>query len=251
MKKIIVAILMLLLTSALLLTACAPKDNAPAAGTDAPEGTSALNTAEATGEPEITSAPTAGPTEEPTEKPTDAPTEPPTPSPLPTAADIEKGKNVALDADVEVSSSTGDVHVQWGWSREYINDGIYWSAEDNSYGWTTAVGVNTEDPDQDEWVLFTLAKYTNVDKVIVYPTVAASCFPVEFIIEVSTDGKEFTTVARNENTKAAESDASPVELTFDAVTAKYVRFTATKLNPVLSGNDGYLCQLGEIEIFAA
>ncbi len=243
MKKLIVwAVLAAMIFS---LAACATPVNETTptqkpAATDVPE------------EKNETEAPT--PTEAPTDTP--APTDPPTPSPVPTAdPSIEKGTNVALDAEIEdVSSTTGDTHVQWGWSYEYVNDGIIYDATlvPPSLGWTTNVGVNPDDPDQEEWIIFELEKYTLIDKVRVCPTIGGSCFPVDFHIEVSLNGKDYTTVASAEGCKNAKTgNVKPVELTFDAVTAKYVKFVATKLYDVPSGNDGILMQIGEIEIYAA
>jgi predicted small secreted protein len=192
-------------------------------------------------------------TEKPTEEITQGPTDEPTPSPVPTAAGAEKGINVALDAEVDVSSTTGTSHVQWGWSYEYINDGIITDSDALSYGWTTAVGVNMDNPDQEEWVEFKLDKYFLIDTVIVYPTLGGSYFPVDYEIQVSMDGREYTTVARVEgDNHAAKADTTPVKLEFEAVTARYVRFLATKLYDMLSPlGDGILCQLAEIEILTA
>ncbi|MBO4326617.1 MAG: discoidin domain-containing protein [Clostridia bacterium] len=196
-----------------------------------------------------TDAPVA--TEAPTQEPT--PTEEPTPEPEPTAANIEKGTNVALDAEVDVSSTTGETHVQWGWSYEYINDGkIIDTGTPPSLGWTTAVGIN-DDPDNEEWAEFRLAKITNIDTVKVYPTVGGSFFPTSFEIQVSMNGRDYTTVAKVENnTRAADLSEEPFVFEFDTVMAKYVRFLATKLFDVPSSlGDGILCQVAEIEIFAA
>ena len=45
--------------------------------------------------------------------------------------------------------------------------------------------------------------------------------------------------------------AIPIVFEFDAVTCRYVQFLATKLYSVPSSADGYLCQVAEIEVFAA
>ena len=203
---------------------------------------------DATQVPEATETVIA-PTDAPTQAPTEVPTEAPTPTPAPT---IKKGTNVALNADVEVSSTTGLSHIQWGWSYEYINDGLIIDNDEPSLGWTTNVGVNFE-ADHEEWVLFTLAKVTNIDSVKIFPTLGGSYCPVSFEIQVSMDGENFTTVAKVEdNTRAATGDETPFLLEFEAVNAKYVRFLATKLYDMLSSlGDGILCQLAEIEIYAA
>ena len=228
-----VSALILTLVMALSLTAC--KTNSEPEATAKPE--------DVTGVPIVTVEPaTATPvvTEEPV--PTEAPTE------APTKAPAASGTNVALDADVEVSSTTGETHVQWGWSYEYINDGVIIDTGLPSVGWTTAVKENFDDQEQEEWVLFTLAQDTSINKIIVYPV---GRFPESFKLMVSSDGKEFTTVAEvNDNTRFADNDTEPYEFEFEAVNCRYVQFLATRLcDP--SPADGYLCQVAEIEIFAA
>jgi hypothetical protein len=203
-----------------------------------------------------TDTPAEIPTELPTELPTEAPTEAPTEEPTekPTKEPPASGTNVALNADVEVSSTTGSVHVQWGWAPEYINDGRFYDPDpdDPSVGWTTAVGVNTTDPDQEEWVIFTLAQNTAVNKIIIYPVVGGNHFPESFKVMVSADGNEYTTVGEvNDNTRAADKDDTPFTFEFDAVNCRYVQFLATKLYSVPSTADGFLCQVAEIEIYAA
>ena len=235
-RKAIILTLIFALLTALVLTACKAPDEKPVA-TDIPA--------------------TEVPTEVPTEKPTPAPTEVPTEKP--TKAPPASGTNVALRADVEVSSTTGQTHVQWGWDYEYINDGRYYDADpdDPSVGWTTAVGVNTDDPEQEEWIQFTLEQDTSINKIIVYPVgypnaTGGNFCPECFKIEVSADGKEYTVIAEVvDNTRAADKDTTPFTFEFDAITCRYVRFVATRLYRVPSPADGYLCQLAEIEIFAA
>ncbi|MBQ7444786.1 MAG: discoidin domain-containing protein [Clostridia bacterium] len=249
MKKYLYIVFAAVLAMVLLLAACTPGQTADP--TKAPEADVTTDAPAEEATPEVTEAP-----EEPTEEPTEAaPTEEPTATPEPEAdKSIEKGTNVALTAEIEdVSSTTGATHVQWGWSYEFINDGIiYQVGEEPSLGWTTNVGVNPDDPDQEEWIIFCLDKYTSIDKVRVCPTISGVCFPVDFHIEVSLDGENYATVASVEGCNNAKtSDETPVELTFDAVTAKYVKFVATKLHDVPSGNDGILMQIGEIEIIAA
>jgi len=236
-RKVIVLVLAITLVLSVMLTACKPAEESAV-------------TAEPESSTEVPAATDVAATEEPTEEPTQAPTEEPTEAP--TKEPVASGTNVALDADVDVSSTTGDLHIQWGWSYEYINDGLYFDIEENSAGWTTAVGENMTDPDQEEWATFSLAQETTINKVIVYPVQNGRHFPESFKILVSSDGKNYTAVAEvNDNTRAADGDETPFVLEFDAVTCLYVQFLATKQYRVPSAADGYLCQVSEIEIFAA
>lgn len=250
-KKLkVIAIAALIVAAVMLFASCKPANNTqPADNTQTADNTQPAGT-DATAE-----NPTQAPTQEPviTDVPaTEAPTEEPTPSSEPTAAPIAKGTNVAYNADVEVSSTTGIGHIQWGWSYEYINDGLIVDPDFPSYGWTSAVGVNFEE-DHEEWVEFTLSKVTKIDTVKVYPTLGGSYCPVTFEIQISMDGKEYTTVAKVEdNDRAATGSEEPFVLEFEAAEARYVRFLATKLYGVPSSlGDGILCQLAEIEILAA
>ena len=250
MKKTILCILLVLTAAALLLSACTKGVDPVSPTKDPASSTANASSGDATAAPTEEPAPTDEPS--PTDEPT--PTEEPTPSPAPTAdPSIEKGTNVALSAEIDdVSSTTGETHVQWGWSYEFINDGIRWDANPPaSLGWTTNVGVNLDDPLQEEWIVFELENYTLIDTVNVCPTISAACFPIDFHIEVSLDGKNYVTVASVEGCDRVRTGSDePVVMTFEPVTAKYVQFVATKLYEVPSGNDGILMQIGEIEIIA-
>ena len=188
----VIVIAAVIIAAIMLFASCKPAGNTQPADNTQPAGNDATadNSAQ---------APTLAPTQEPviTDVPaTEAPTEEPTPSPEPTAAPIAKGTNVAYNADVEVSSTTGIGHIQWGWSYEYINDGLIVDPDFPSYGWTSAVGVNFEE-DHEEWVEFTLAKVTKIDTVKVYPTLGGSYCPVTFEIQISMDGKDYYLIGNN------------------------------------------------------
>ncbi len=164
---------------------------------------------------------------------------------------IASGTNVALDAEVDVSTTTGESHASIGFGPEHLNDGYYYEPTVPSVGWTTNIGENYDDPYQEEWALLTLAQDTSINKIMVYPVVNGGRFPVAFQLQVSTDGKNFTTVAEvKDNSRFDDKDDSPFEFEFEAVNCRYVRFLATELcDP--SPSDGYLCQVAEIEIYAA
>ena len=191
--------------------------------------------------PEVTATKEPTPTPEPTEEPT------PTPTPAP-------GTNVALNRPYEVSSDTGETHTVWGWHADYINDGITEVIDSEHCGWTTQVGImKTEEEWEDQWVLIDIGGELKIDKVILYPIQnSASFFPVDYHVEVSTDKDKFETVVSvTDDLSAEEADDTPKELTFDAITARYVRVVFTKPYSVPSPADGYLVQLAEIEIYTA
>ncbi|MBP1588205.1 MAG: discoidin domain-containing protein [Clostridia bacterium] len=270
MKKHLIVLLVIVAALALLLSACTDTKTPAPAGTAAlSEATEAPNTddpaepADATESADPGEEPTesADPGEEPTEgtdpveEPTESadPVEEPTAEPAPTGnPDIASGTNVALTAEVDVSSTTGESHVQWGWSYEFVNDGLITDRDALSYGWTSEVLVKYDSPETDDWALFELKDYTTINSVKIWPIFSGTNFPVDYRIEVSTDDKTYTTVASVEgDTHAKTGSEEPVLLEFDPVTAKYVKFVVTKMHDVQSGNDGYIFQIAEIEIFAA
>lgn len=155
------------------------------------------------------------------------------------------GMNLALKKPVAVSSS---VEVTaWGWSAPFINDGQKGSSGKTN-GWSSATGVN-KSPDSTEWAIVNLGDNYMLDKVVLYPRSDdknnSSGFPVDYHIDVSTDGENWTTVATQTND--ANGNSNPRTVTFDPIKAMFVRVTGTKLR--VSGGDGYLMQIGELEAY--
>ncbi|MBP5780349.1 MAG: discoidin domain-containing protein [Clostridia bacterium] len=252
--KKITRLLLVITALTLVLSACSQQktqgdDNKPCEATAVPAATGSE-----TEKPVVTDAPvtdvpaTDAPTEEPA---TEVPTELTDPTEAPSPAPVESGTNVALGAEVDVSTTTGESHQSIGFSPEAINDGYYYDPGVPSAGWTTNVGENYDDPEQEEWAVIKLAQDTSINKIKVYPVVNGGRFPISFKLMVSLDGKEYTTVAEvTDNTRFEDKDDTPFEFEFDAVTCRYVQFLATHLcDP--SPADGYLCQVAEIEIYAA
>lgn len=195
-------------------------------------------------EPKATATP--NPTQAPTATPD--PTATPTPAPTP-----EPGTNVALNCPFEVSSHTGDTHTQWGWNQSFINDGNTKLLPYENVGWTTQVGaIMSMDAWVDQWALFDIGGNYLIDKVVIWPIEnTAPFFPIDYHVEVSTDNNNYVTVISVEgDLSTAQVDASPKELTFEPVEARYVRVVFTKPYDVPNA-DGYLIQLAEIEIFTA
>ncbi len=146
------------------------------------------------------------------------------------------GENIAKGKDTVVSSTTNDaMYMQWGWSQKYINDGKY----DN--GWTSNVGLNPS-PDATEFVCIDLGDLFAVDTVKLF---AFGAFPENYEVAVSADGLTWTVI---QSVKGAPNDGKTVEIKLDTpVNARVVRVMGTRLRG--GGNDGYLLQLGEIEVY--
>ena len=247
MKKIVISLILVTVSAILALSACTPaQENVSPTEAPAASETATAPTAEET--PENTAAPTETPA--PTEAP---PTEAPTPTEVPSAdPSIEKGTNVALGAEVDFSSSTGEAHVQWGFSYEFINDGIREDMSVPSLGWCSEVGVNFDDPYEEEWIELFLEKYTLIDTVKVFPARDGTYFPIDFYVEVSLDGRSYSIVASAEDQQQQRDHSSePTVLTFEPITARFVRLVITRRCDAPSPRDGYLVQIGELEVIAA
>ncbi len=229
MKKIFICILMLIVMT-IVFVGCDTENKEPAA-----TATPKVNKTQI-----ATNAPTATPA------PTEAPTEAPKPEP---------GTNVALNKNYEVSSETDDgAYLQWGWSSSFLNDGVVEAILNEHTGWTTNVAQFMAIEDwEDQWALIDLGQVVSIDKVVLYPRQDTFInFPIDYYIEVSTDNKTFTKVANiTGDTHSADRNREPAILPFDAVDAKYVKLVVTKPYDVINGNDGFLLQLAEFEIYAA
>lgn len=155
-----------------------------------------------------------------------------------TVVTYKDGENIALGKNTIVSSATNDaIYKQWGWSQDFINDGKY----DN--GWTSNVGLNPS-ANATEFVCIDLGDLFAVDTVKLFDF---GSFPEAYEVAVSEDG--FTWTVIHSDTKAADKDTGTVvEIKPETpVNARVVRVMGTKLRG--GGNDGYLLQLGEIEVY--
>ncbi len=148
----------------------------------------------------------------------------------------KEGDNIALNKDAFASSTTPAHYEQWGWSLAYINNG-------GSGGWTSNVGRN-DTANATEFVGIDFGDVFAVDKVVLRP---GGTFPVNYVVDVSVDGAEWTVISK---VRDAEVPTEDVVLTLDTpVPARFIRVTATKLGTGGNAADGYLFQLGEIEAY--
>lgn len=152
---------------------------------------------------------------------------------------ITAENNVALHKPVTVSSSVEN----WGWMKTHLTDG------DIETGWSSQIKIHMSDPYGEEWLIVDLQETYPVDLVLLYPRQdgTSAYFPKSFKVEVSEDRQNWTEVARY--TESASLGALPRACSFTAVSAQYIRVTALEMTDALGGNDGYLFQLGEIEVY--
>ncbi|WP_163541771.1 discoidin domain-containing protein [Occultella kanbiaonis] len=162
-----------------------------------------------------------------------------------------EGKDLAQARPVGVSSSTEAA--QWGWSSTFVNDGQFGPTATTN-GWTSQVGTNTS-PTDSEWVAVYLGGPYAVEEVVIHPRNAATDqanagrgFPTDYRIETSVDGVTWTVVAEVADDVAVS--AEPRTITLETpTTAAYLRVVGTELKLAQPAADGYLMQLGEVQVY--
>ena len=161
---------------------------------------------------------------------------------------LEKGNNW-LECSISLE------HVDWsaGYGAASLIDGIYEISGSNEMNRVYA-GVNEEvigsdTPELAEPCVITLKlpALASVKKVgFVAQFGQNENFLGDFTISVSVDGQEFTTVYTQQNYAPTEGDESLLaEFAFDAVEAKFIRLTVTKLSPDKTA-DSYWLNLAEM-----
>jgi hypothetical protein len=131
-----------------------------------------------------------------------------------------------------------------GWVRAAATDGSRQSTLGFSMGWSSAGGSN---PNRTEWLSVDLGGPSLVSQVDLVPRTdgvnTGLCFPTDFTIDTSVDGREWTPVVSR---TGFARPAGPQHFTFETTTARYVRVTGTKLTADPFGT--YYLQLAEVEV---
>ncbi|MDG0810382.1 discoidin domain-containing protein [Cohnella rhizosphaerae] len=156
---------------------------------------------------------------------------------------IRRLGNLAFGATVTASSSgeSGD----WGKSR--INDGLL-NTIGGSAGWTSSASLTSN---HTEYVQLDLGTTKSTSRIDLYPRNdsgnVGQGFPVDFSIQVSTNGSNWTTVASRTNFTLPGNAVQA--FTFAATNARYVKVTGTSLRPNPNDANNYRMQLSEIEVY--
>ncbi|MFF9645360.1 discoidin domain-containing protein [Kitasatospora aureofaciens] len=153
---------------------------------------------------------------------------------------INPGGDVAENAAVVASSTyEGD-----GWNTGALTDGRRGLAT-GSNGWSSNLTPGADHP---EWVKLDLGSTRRISRVDLYPradgAAAGLGFPVDFSIQVSTDGSNWTTVTDRTN-YPKPTDGSVQAFPFAPADARYIRVNATRLGTDPNGD--YRMQFAEIE----
>ncbi len=146
------------------------------------------------------------------------------------------GTNVALEKSVTASS-----HVA-GWEPITLTNGSWDS------GWTSGLNRHAT-KDGTEWVLIDLSYTYLLDRVVLVPRSGDGYFPVQYRIEVSEDGENFTNVYEG-TLDEQRSGQKPIECKLDEnVKGRYVRITGYVLRDAVGFGDGFLFSMMEVEIY--
>ncbi|MEV7780078.1 discoidin domain-containing protein [Kitasatospora sp. NPDC088351] len=156
-------------------------------------------------------------------------------------AEIEAaGDNLAANRPVTTSSSIEGS----GWGRAAATDGVLNSAAGYSMGWSS---LKSPTAAANESVVVDLQGASRIEQVRLTPrTDGANTglgFPVDYTVQVSTDGTTWTTV---EDRHDQPRPGGTLTFPFAPATARYVKVTGTRLSTDQFG-DHYL-QLGEIAV---
>ncbi|GAA2792476.1 hypothetical protein GCM10010441_17130 [Kitasatospora paracochleata] len=148
--------------------------------------------------------------------------------------------NPVEGAAVSVSSSyTADA-----WSPQNAVDGRRDSDIAVSNGWTSA---GSSSADHTEWIQTDLGAVTPLNRVDLFPRNDGSStgmgFPVDFTVQVSADGSNWTTVANRTGYPRPGTGAQ--SFPFPTTGVRYIKVTGTKLSADPHGT--YYLQLAEIE----
>lgn len=145
-------------------------------------------------------------------------------------------------ATVTASSSVEN----YGWLLPKVNDGVYGSVS-GSMGWSSNNSLTTN---HSEWVQLDFGANKSISQVQLFPrndgANAGYGFPVDFTIQLSTDGTTWTTVA---NQTAVPKPNGVQTYDFAATSARYVKINATSLQSNPNDQNNYRMQFAEIEAY--
>lgn len=132
------------------------------------------------------------------------------------------------------------------WSDVFLTDGKIekYGEGDSHLGWSTLPTTNRKQVSEVDLTLDLDGNYS-VDAVALAPTKHDyKTFPMSYEIQLSADGKSWTTVAKvTDHTATPETQVH----TFKATVCAFIRIHITKNSPVMNSGS-YLSQLGEIEV---
>ncbi|MEV4559250.1 discoidin domain-containing protein [Kitasatospora sp. NPDC049285] len=152
---------------------------------------------------------------------------------VPTSVDPAESSAVTASSSYEAD----------GWGIRSAVDGQRTTVA-NAAGWSSSGSIGSN---HTEWVRLDLGSTRSLSRIDLFPRSdganAGQGFPVDFTVQTSTDGANWTTVSTQ--TGYPRPGATPQTFPFAAVNARYVKVTGTNLSTDQFGN--YHMQFAEIE----
>ncbi len=140
--------------------------------------------------------------------------------------------------------ASSDVNA-WGWTLSASHDGNRNSVS-GALGWSSNAERRIN---HNEWYMLDFGNVQSVNRVDIYPRNDSPnqglAFPVDFVIEASSDGVNWKTVKDVKN-HPTPTNAGAQVFTFDREKCRYLRIYATNLS---MAPDGYRMQFSEVEAY--
>nr|WP_255622087.1 discoidin domain-containing protein [Tessaracoccus sp. OS52] len=154
---------------------------------------------------------------------------------------------VNLAEGKRATSSSAYEKADEGWATSFVNDGRIGTGA-LAYGWSTNPIGNTATVTTPAWTQLDLIAPSTIESVAVWPRMDAAAigqnFPVDYAVEVSGDGRAWTTAA----TSTGNSSVTSAQvLEFEPVDGRFIRIHATRRAP--GGADGPLVQVAEFAVY--
>jgi hypothetical protein len=150
--------------------------------------------------------------------------------------------NFALNARVTVSSS----YEQGSWGANLAVDGER-NEKQGARGWSSGADKARN---HTEWIRVNLERSQTLGRVDIYPrndpARLGEGFPVDFTIQVSADGQNWTTVIQKSDYPKPGNQVQ--SFPFNQVTAQYVQIIGRNLR-YLGAESAYYMQFAEIEVY--
>jgi len=133
----------------------------------------------------------------------------------------------------------------YGWLKSCLTDNITHSNSAAARGYSSLCNSLKTDT---EWVEIDLGQDMAFNEVVLYPrTDLIGAFPEDFTIEARTNAGVTTEVYSV--TGWINPDSAAYTASFQRMTARYVRLTATKLGAQIQGDGCYRLQLSEMQVY--
>ena len=135
-----------------------------------------------------------------------------------------------------------------GWGIADVNDGQD-SSVSGDLGWSSNNSLTTN---HEEWLQMDLGLMQPISQVVLYPRNDSGNvgygFPINFTIQVSLDGVNWTTVTTETN-YAQPTSGAPQVFTFPTTSARYVKVDGTSLRSNPNDSGYYRMQFAEMQVF--